>query len=250
MGLPRSMFYYVKRKDDTAVIEELGKLAEKHQREGQDKYYNRLRQKGFPWNYKRIRRVYRLMGLNLRLKRRKRLPRWVCEPLQVPVNVNHVWSLDFMHDSLSNGRRFRILNVIDDYNREALVIEPQFSFPACNVIMILKELIREYGKPLKIRTDNGPEFISGQFEQWCESHHIELEHIPPGKPYRNGYVERFNRSFREQVLDAYLFEGLYQARNIFEEWREDYNEHRPHEGLNNLSPTQYKKMKSTSEVLC
>lgn len=243
------MYYYVRRKDDSAVMAELNQLADKHQREGQDKFYRRLRQKGFLWNYKRVRRVYRLMGLNLRLKRRKRLPRRVCEPLQVPASINHVWSLDFMHDSLSNGRKFRILNIIDDYNREALIIEPQFSFPANSVIMILNELLRESGKPLKIRTDNGPEFISGIFEQWCEDHNITLEHIPPGKPYKNGYIERFNRSFREHVLDAYLFESIYQASNIFEQWREDYNEYRPHESLNHLSPKQYKNTNMIAEVL-
>ena len=156
--------------------------------------------------------------------------------------------MDFMHDTLINGRRFRVLNIIDDFNRESLVTEPQFSFPAQSVILILKELIREYGKPLKIRTDNGPEFISGYFEQWCDDNNIKLEHIPPGKPFRNGYIERFNRSFRENILDAFLFESLFQARNIFEEWRVEYNTHRPHESLNNQSPIQYRLNNKAIEI--
>lgn len=234
------MYYYSSVKDDTVVINKLKELAEKKPKEGQDKFYGRIRNEGIVWNRKRIQRVYKLMGLNRRNRGRKRLPARVKQPLIVPVRPNDTWSMDFMHDTLMNGRKFRVLNVIDDFNREALRIEPYFSIGSNLVIKILERLVFERGKPLGIRVDNGPEFISSALTEWCMDRSIKLIYIQPGKPMQNAYIERFNRSYRDDVLDANLFESIHQARQLSDEFLEDYNLYRPHESLGNLSPVNYK----------
>jgi putative transposase len=148
--------------------------------------------------------------------------------------------MDFMHDTLMNGRKFRVLNVIDDYNREVLKIEPYFSINANRVAKILERIILEKGKPVAIRVDNGPEFISSTMHDWCLEKGIKLQFIQPGKPMQNGYIERFNKSFRQDVLDANLFENLTEVKIASDEFEEDYNHHRPHESLGNVSPVNYR----------
>ena len=180
------------------------------------------------------------MGLNKRKGGRKRLPARVKQPLVIPLEANHTWSMDFMHDALMNGRKFRVLNIIDDFNREALRIEPYFSIGSNLVIKILDRLMFERGKPKAIRVDNGPEFISSALSQWCRDRGIKLVYIQPGKPMQNGYIERFNRSYREDVLDANLFESIHQARALSDGFIDDYNLYRPHESLGNLSPINYR----------
>lgn len=154
------MWYYESKRNDVEVINKLEELSEKLPTRGFDEYYGRIRQEGYRWNRKRVLRVYRLLQLNLRKKRKRRLPARIKEPLEQPNGINHTWSMDFMSDSLIYGRRFRVLNIIDDYNREALAIESDFSLPAERVIKVLNEIIFWRGKPMKIRVDNGPEFIS------------------------------------------------------------------------------------------
>src|SRR5438093_4419456 len=144
-----------------------------------------------------------------------------------------------MSDALSNGRTFRTLNIIDDFNREALWIEVDTSLPAERVVRVLEQLLDWRGKPTRIRMDNGPELISKRLEQWAKEKQIELLHIQPGKPAQNAYIERFNRTFREDVLDAYLFDDLNEVRIIIECWLEEYNTLRPHEALQGLPPRQY-----------
>lgn len=238
--LPKSMYYYQTQKDDSPIIEKLKELAEHKPREGQDKYYLRIREAGLKWNYKRVRRVYLMLGLNQRRKMKKRIPSRIKEPLNQPFNTNQVWSMDFMSDALQNGRKFRVLNIIDDYNRKALWIEAAFSMPSAFVISSLKKAIEENGKPIKIRVDNGPEFCSKEFSEWCETNNITIQYIQPGKPMQNGYIERFNRTFRQDVLDAYLFETINQVTELSEEWMEDYNNNRPHESLGGVPPIKYK----------
>jgi putative transposase len=131
------------------------------------------------------------------------------------------------------------LNVIDDYNREALWIEVDTSLPAERVVRVLEQLLDWRGQPIQIRMDNGPELISQRLESWAQEQHIELLHIQPGKPAQNAYIERFNRTYREDVLDAYLFEDLQEVRHITEQWLEDYNTLRPHEALKGLAPRQF-----------
>jgi putative transposase len=149
----------------------------------------------------------------------------------VPTQANQSWSMDFMSDSLSNGRTFRTLNVIDDFNREALAIEVDTSLPGERVIQVLERLLFERGAPKQIRVDNGPELISNRLESWAEERHIILIHIEPGKPAQNAYIERFNRTYREEVLNAYLFDNLEEVRTITENWLEEYNNIRPHDAL-------------------
>ncbi len=239
VDLHRSMWDYQSKRDDSEVITRLNELAEQLPTRGFDEYYNRIRREGKKWNRKRVLRVYRNMGLSIRRKRKKRLPSRIKHPLTVPIGMNHSWSMDFMSDALSYGRRVRILNIIDDYNREALTIEAAHSFAGEQVVRILKELVFMKGKPQQIRVDNGPEFLSNIFVNWCKLHGIEINYIQPGKPVQNAYIERFNRLFREDVLDAYIFDNMEQVRMLSEKWMHDYNYNHPHSSLNKKSPIEY-----------
>lgn len=238
--LPKSMYYYTKVKDDSATILKLRELAEKHPTEGQDLYYSRIRREGLIWNYKRVRRVYLLLGMNRRRKARKRAPGCVKQPLLQPERPGITWSLDFMSDVLTNKRKFGTFNVIDDYNRQAIAVEVAHSMPAATVTRLLERIIKEQGKPERFRTDNGPEFISREFRDWCAGKDIQVQYIQPGRPMQNGYIERFNRTFRENILDAYLFEDIMQVQILAEEWMQDYNYNRPHESLEGKAPMEYR----------
>lgn len=242
VSLPRSMYYYHSIRNDHQVIDKLRELSERYPTEGQDLYYSRIRQQGICWNYKRVRRVYLLLGMNRRRKTRRRIPARVKLPLVQPGKANQTWSMDFMSDVLVSKRKFRTLNIMDDYNRQAIAIEAGHSMPAIRVIQLVEQTIREQGKPEIIRVDNGPEFISREFREWCKSKEITVQYTQPGRPMQNGYIERFNRTFRENILDAYLFEDLDQVQILAEEWMEDYNFKRPHEALNGRTPMQYKQV--------
>jgi len=231
--------YRPKKTDDHEIEQELQHLVASQPRWGCKKMTDYLRNHGHRWNHKRIRRVYRSLALHLHRKPKKRLVARTALALAVPTQSDLTWSLDFMGDSLSNGRAIRTLNVIDDYNREALWIEVDTSLPAERVIRVLENLLLWRAIPKQIRMDNGPELISKRLEGWAKEKQIELLHIQPGKPAQNAYVERFNRTFREDVLDAYLFDDLQEVREITQQWLEQYNSIRPHEALQGLSPRQF-----------
>ena len=231
--------YHAKRMTDKPIEEKLNQLASQRPRWGCGKMTDYLRNQGYRWNHKRIRRVYRALALHLKKKPKRRLPARPAQALGEPGQANQTWSLDFMSHSLANGRAFRTLNVIDDFNREALWIEVDTSLPAERVVRVLEQLLKWRGKPTCIRMDNGPELISQRLESWAKEHQIELRHIQPGKPAQNAYIERFNRTYREEVLDAYLFDTLEEVRQITESWLKDYNKIRPHEALQGLSPCQF-----------
>jgi putative transposase len=233
------MFYYKSCKDDSQVIDKLNDLAEKHPTRGFDHYFGRIRNDGLIWNHKRVKRVYTLLGLNKRRKRKRRLPARVKEPLIQPEDINKTWSMDFMSDALVSGRKVRLLNVLDDFNREVLAIEADTSIPGEGVCRILDQVIDWRGKPEEIRVDNGPEFISWAFANYCEQKGIRIKYIQPGKPVQNAYIERFNRTLREDILDAYLFEDLQQLRILLEKWMEDYNNNYPHQSLSGKSPRSF-----------
>jgi putative transposase len=240
VNLSRGVYHYqAKKSNDFEIAQELRQLAERQPRWGCRKMTDYLRNQGHDWNHKRIRRVYCKMALNLHRKPKKRLPARVAQALGVPGQPDQTWSLDFMSDSLVNGRTFRTLNVIDDFNREALWIEIDTSLPAERVVQVLERLLLERTAPQHIRMDNGPELIAQRLENWAKEKHIDLMHIQPGKPSQNAYIERFNRTFREDVLDAYLFDDLQQVRTLAERWLEDYNNIRPHDALQGLSPRQF-----------
>ena len=181
------------------------------------------------------------MKLNIRRRAKRRLPERAKLQLSAPDGPNQMWSIDFMCDSLIDGRKFRMFNVLDDFNRESLAIEVDASLPSLRVIRVLERLIAERGKPANIRCDNGPEFISHQLEEWCsnEKRKITIQFIQPGKPTQNAYIERKNGSLRRELLNAYLFKSLSEVRFRTEEWRIDYNTDRPHKSLKYLSPCIY-----------
>jgi putative transposase len=182
-------------------------VLEKRPRWGFWKCYDRLRLDGRQWNHKRVRRMYRSLGLNLPRRTKRRPPRRPLQILEAPATLNRVWALDFMHDRLyGSGRSFRTLNVVDEANRKGLAIEVGTSIPAARVVRVMEQLDEMYGLPSTVRVDNGPEFLAEAFQSWCLEHGIEIRYIQPGKPNQNAYVERFNKSYREEILDAYLFE--------------------------------------------
>lgn len=222
------------------MIDKLSEMAENYPTRGFDEYYKKIRREGLKWNRKRVLRVYRDMKLKLRRKhKKKRILGRVKTPLETPGALNHCWSMDFMSDVLTDGRKVRIFNVIDDCNREALAIDAGLNYPARQVVETLEQLEEKNGLPQFIRCDNGPEFISKIFMDWCERKHIEIKYTQPGKLMQNGYVERFNRFYREDILDAFYFNDLYQLRTLSENWRNDYNWNHPHDSLGNKSPKEF-----------
>lgn len=194
--------------------------------------------KGFGWNHKRVYRIYRELELNLRIKAKKRLYRETPEPLAVPETINDTWSMDFMHDQLSDGRSFRAFNVIDDYNREGLAIEVDFSLPAPRVIRALEQIIEWRGKPKAIRCDNGPEYISHLLAAWAKKHSITLMFIQPGNPQQNAYVERYNRTVRYEWLAQYIFTTIEEVQNSATTWLWTYNNDRPNMAIGGITPIQ------------
>lgn len=240
LSLSKSGYYHKsKKKDDSAIMDALNKNIEAHPQEGFWLSYHRIRNQGVIWNHKRVFRVYQSMGLSLRRKKKKRLPSRVKETLQVPTQINDTWSIDFVSDALENKRKIRSFNVMDDYNREALHVEVDYSFPSKKVVYILNRLTKKRGVPRKIRMDNGPEFIAHIIQDWSAMMQIDFHYIQPGKPTQNAFIERLNRTYRESVLDAYIFKDLMEVRDQTDIWIEDYNNYRPHTALGFKSPKQY-----------
>ena len=192
--------------------------------------------KGFGWNHKRIYRIYCELELNLRIKPKRRIEREKPVPLAVPDAPNVIWSMDFMHDQLSDGRTFRLFNVLDDFNREGLGIESDFSLPAVRVIRALDQIIEWRGKPDRLRCDNGPEFISQELELWTDRHGIQLEFIQPGNPQQNAYVERYNRTVRYSWLSQYQFDSIREVQDYATQWLWFYNNERPNKANGGLPP--------------
>lgn len=239
VGTCRSGHYYKSRKDDSTFLDVLREKAEEHSSYGFWKLYKRMRKDGLAYNHKKVYHGYKLLNLGMRRKGKKRVPERVKEPLLQPLYANKSWSMDFMSDTLVSGRRFRTLNIIHDYNRESLQIEIATGFPAKRVIRVLEEVVSWRGRPERIRVDNGPEFISLALKEWCRSTGIELQYIQPGKPMQNAYIERFNKTYRNEILDRYLFFDLEEVRALTTNWINDYNENRPHDSLGDMSPREF-----------
>ena len=226
---------------DEPVQEALQALSGRHPGWGFWKLHHRLRKNGLTINHKRTWRICRAMGLPLLRRLKKRLPARVKQPLLAPGAANAYWSLDFTSDVLTDGRRFRTLNGLADYNRQLLGVEIDFSLPAARVVPVLTRLVECHGRPAQLRPDNGPEFISARLTEWCEAQGIALHWIQLGKPTQNAFIERFNGSFRREPLDAYVFRSLAHVRQLVGEWMLDYNTLRPHQGLNFMTPLEFKQ---------
>lgn len=221
------------------MIAELEQLATAHPTKGFSEYYHRLRKKGIRWNHKKIKRVYNNMQLNIRRKHKRRLPERIQQPLAQPAKMNESWSMDFMQDSLVSGRKFRTFNIIDDCNRETLAIEIDTSISGERVKRILAQIIEYRGKPKQIRSDNGPEFICNTVKEFLQEQNIHHQFIEPGKPTQNAYIERFNKTYRRDILNAYLFENITEVKTLTEQWIEDYNTNHPHKSLHYKTPAEY-----------
>lgn len=249
LALSRTVYRY--RPDtsrDEPVVLALQEAAERYPRYGFPKLFQVLRRQGHNWNHKRVHRLYCLLKLNLRRKGKQRLPSRNPAPLMTPERLNQSWSVDFMNDALMCGRRFRTFNVADDFNREALAIEIDLNLPAQRVIRVLERIAAERGYPMMLRLDNGPEFISLALAEWAEEHKVRLAFIEPGKPTQNAFIERFNRTYRTEILDFYLFKTLKEVREITEKWLMEYNSERPHQSLNNLTPEEYRLIHQPPEI--
>lgn len=231
--------YTFTRAPDTALRERMKTLAGQRRRFGYRRLAVLLRREGFNCNIKKIRRLYR--EENLMVKRRKGRKKAIGtrQPLPKPDSFNQVWSLDFMSDALTDGKRFRILGVLDQYSRECLVITTDTSLPGLRVVRELDMLVQMRGKPKVIVSDNGPELTCIAVLIWASEQNIDWHYITPGKPQQNGYTESLNDKIRDECLNEHLFSDLAEARQIIEDWRQDYNTVRPHSSLGYLTPLEF-----------
>ena len=240
-GLARSTRRYRRRRDgDGELRRRLEELAAERGRFGYRRLHVLLVREGHPVNAKRVYRLYREMGLSVRRKRRKQVARANRQPRLVPAKADEQWSLEFMSDSLADGRRFRTLNIVDDATRECLAIEVDSSLPGARVCRVLDHVVGERGSyPSRIVLDNGPECTSKALDVWASEHGVELAFIRPGKPIENALVESFNGRFRDECLNQHWFTTLADAHRSIETWRLDYNRVRPHSSLGYLPPAAY-----------
>ena len=239
VGISETCYRYqpVMDRENQEVEAWLIKLTEKESDWGFGLCFDYLRNvQGVSWNHKRVYRIYCELALNLRIKPKRRLKRHAPEPLKEPIRPDQVWSMDFMHDQLSDGRSYRLFNVIDDYRREGLAIEAGFTLPAIRVIRVLEQLLEWRSKPVVIRCDNGPEFISAEFTSWASKHDIRIEYIQPGKPQQNAYIERANRTIRHSWVSKHLFDNLEQVQDYATQWLWFYNNERPHKANGGRPP--------------
>ena len=216
-AISTTCYRYVVKLDpeNEKIADSLLQLTEVHRNWGFGLCFLHLRNlKKKLWNHKRVYRIYCDLELNLRIKPNKRLIRATPAPLAVPEKVNETWSMDFMHDQLADGRSIRLFNVIDDFNQEGLAIDVDFSLPAERVVRSLNQIIEWRGKPKRIRSDNGPEYISQLLKNWAEQHSIELAYIQPGNPQQNTYIERYNRTVRHEWLAGDDFESLAEVQEV------------------------------------
>jgi putative transposase len=240
IGVDRGSARYRPRgSDDGALRRQLQELAMERRRFGYRRLHVLLVREGWAVNHKRVYRIYREEGLAVRRRKRKRAAGIERVPLAAPVRPNQGWSMDFMADALATGRRFRTLNLVDEYTREALGIEVDTSLPGVRVVRVLEQLRQQGRKPEWIVTDNGPEFTGKALDQWAYENGVRLETIRPGRPMENGYIESFNGKMREECLNEHWFTDLSDARERIEAWRVDYNTRRPHSALDYQTPVEF-----------
>lgn len=240
VGLCRSSCrYQAKPKNDEEIRARLRELAQKRRKFGATRLHTLLRRAGILINHKRTERLYREEGLSLRLKNRKKRISHLRVVMDRPERINQHWSMDFVSDSLYNGRRFRVLTIVDDLSRECPVLEADHSLTGQRVARVLTRAALTRGLPEVITVDNGPEFISKALDLWAFENNVKLRFIQPGKPTQNAYIESFNGKFRDECLNDNVFVTLNSAQKIIETWRQDYNSERPHSSLNKLTPKEF-----------
>jgi putative transposase len=242
--------YHSQAAEPAGLRERLCALAAERRRFGYRRLHLLLQREQFRVNHKRVYRLYREEGLAVRRRKRKRMCGVQRVPLPAAQRSNQRWSMDFMADSLVNGRRIRLLNVVDDFTRECLATELDMSLPGSRVARVLDQIAFERGGfPEVITVDNGPEFTGRVLDAWAYEHHVHLHFIDPGKPVQNAYIESFNGRVRDECLSEHWFTGLGEARDIVDAWRLDYNIIRPHSARGNLTPDEFnQKTKGTTPV--
>jgi putative transposase len=240
MQLPRSSYYYrAQPPDDGSLRQALREKAAQRRRFGYRRLCIVLRRDGWTDNHKRVFRIYCEEGLQVKRRIKKRTAKWRGEKPAAAQRPNQRWSLDFMSDQLADGRRFRLLNVVDDFTRECLAVEVDTSLSGQRVTRVLERLRAVRGLPERLVSDNGPEFTGQAVDNWAYQHRVQWQFIEPGKPVQNAYIESFNGKFRDECLNEHWFERLEQARVIVEDWRRDYNEERPHSSLGQRTPLEF-----------
>lgn len=241
VGLCRSTMRYRPREDEVNLWlrRRLPELAAAKPRYGYRRLYRLVRRDGHVVNHKRIYRVYTNLGLAVRRKKRKQVAAANRQPRVIPQHANEQWSMDFMSDSLIDGRRLRTFNVVDDATRECLAIEVDTSISGHRVARVLDAIGSRRDLPARIVVDNGPEFTSRALDQWAYERGVELRFIRPGRPIENCFIESFNGKFRDECLNLHWFTTLADARTIIGVWRHDYNHHRPHSSLGGIPPAEF-----------
>lgn len=241
VGLSRSTLSYSPKRPemDSDIKQRLTELAQERRRFGYRRLHAMLRREGFDVNHKRIYRLYSESGLAVKRRKKRKGIAVERQPLVLPDSPNETWSMDFVMDSLSDGRRLKTLTIVDDFTKESLDIAVARSITGEHVTRILDSIAQFRGYPSAIRTDQGPEFTGNALDQWAYQHCVQLKLIQPGKPVQNAYIESFNGKFRDECLNEHWFTSLAQAREIIAEWRKDYNENRPHSSLDYKTPLEF-----------
>lgn len=241
MQMSASALRYVPAPDRNATLREtIVTLAQRHRRYGAEMIYLKLRQQGELVNHKRVERLYTQAQLQIRRRKRKKVPIADRQPLARPLAANEVWSMDFVFDRIAGGRTLKILTIVDDATHECVAAVAEHAIGGQRLVRILMQLQLERGLPQIIRTDNGKEFIGKAMLNWAGNpRDIKLCQIDPGKPNQNAYIESFNGRFRDECLNEHWFTSLNHARSIIEAWRREYNEERPKKGLGGLTPAAY-----------
>jgi putative transposase len=238
---PRATQRYerILKNDEPVLVKRMIELTKQYGRYGYRRVTALLQSEGFRVNHKRIERLWRREGLKVPQKQPKRKRLWLndgsCVRLR-PRYKNHVWSYDFVHDRIYNGKAIRMLTVIDEHTRECLAIAVDRKLNSQNVMDVLSQLFIEHGTPQYIRSDNGPEFIAKRLRCWLKRHKINTLFIEPGSPWENGYIESFNGKLRDELLKREVFDTLFEAQVLIERWRQEYNTVRPHSSLGYRPP--------------
>ena len=222
------------------MVERLKEIAMQRRRFGYRRLTLMLRRDGFVVNHKRVHRIYRELGLQIRARRKRGVRYLRGNVVPIVTRPNERWSVDFVHDTLSTARKFRALTIVDDYSRECIAIEVDFSLTGDRVARVLSQLAeRRGGLPATVKSDNGSEFTGDKMLKWAGDRNVELHFIEPGKPTQNASVESFNGRFRDELLNEHAFPRIFHARAAIEAWRRDYNERRPHTALGGLTPSEF-----------